>query len=188
MDNETWEKIKEIDGLTYKVAFENGDSKELRKKMEDLLGKEVMEEEMKKRTKPDQAYDSFDYGIIMIDIIRDRFYKNDPDYLNRLFGEAIDAIDENKMKENKENVLDLDFQSRLKVQTFIYNVYEKCKKEGDYSDLLTQLSYILTKYMYRDFDKQDDCVGFLKFLHFITDYIEKNLECGREYKKSKDHK
>jgi hypothetical protein len=96
MNDETWDDICRVDRLCYEVAFENGDMDNLRREMDDLLGEEYMRNELKKRLRPDWAYDGFSYAITMVDIIRDRFY-HDHSYRERLFGAVKEGIERGKV-------------------------------------------------------------------------------------------
>ncbi|WP_287951026.1 hypothetical protein [Acidiplasma sp.] len=101
MDRKKFDKIAEVDHLCYLVAYENGSMDELRNAMDDLLGKEYMERELKKRLKIDWAYDNFSYALTMVEIIRDEFY-HDPDYRKMYFDGLVKALDESKKKDKDD--------------------------------------------------------------------------------------
>lgn len=78
---------------------------------------------------------------------------------------------------NEEDVKDA--QATLYIRSKIEKLYEEAKKTKDYGRLFSELNYLMPKYLCQDFDP-DYRIGFLKFLKFLTNYIEKHTNLGKE--------
>jgi hypothetical protein len=83
------------------------------------------------------------------------------------------------MKEmaNEEDVKDA--QTNLYIRNKIEKLYDEAKKTKDYGRLFSELNYLMPKSLCQDFDP-DYRIGFLKFLKFLTDYMEKHANFGKE--------